>query len=124
MKVIEHIKNAKNPIFSFEIIPPKRGNNVQEIIDIVKALEPFHPPYIDVTSHSAEAYYNIGHSHHKLGQLDKAVRSYKKVVDIKPEYAENHTNKILSVIYYFSIEQIPEALDVLEILIKSSPVNS
>ena len=35
MKVIEHIDKAHNPIFSFEIIPPKRGTNVQEIINIV-----------------------------------------------------------------------------------------
>ena len=57
MKVIEHIEKATNPIFSFEIIPPKRGTSVQEITDIVKELKPFNPPYIDVTSHSAEAYY-------------------------------------------------------------------
>ncbi len=57
MKVIEHIEKAKDPIFSYEIIPPKRGTSVQEITDIVKDLEPFNPPYIDVTSHSAEAYY-------------------------------------------------------------------
>ena len=35
--VIEHIEKANNAIFSFEIIPPKRGTSVQEIIDIVKA---------------------------------------------------------------------------------------
>ena len=57
MKVIEHIENATDPIFSFEIIPPKRGTSVQEITDIVKDLQPFNPPYIDVTSHSTEAYY-------------------------------------------------------------------
>ena len=57
MKVIEHIEKANNPIFSFEIIPPKRGTSVQEIIDIVKDLKPYNPPFIDVTSHSAEAYY-------------------------------------------------------------------
>ena len=57
MKVIEHIEKSTNPIFSFEIIPPKRGTSVNEIIDIVKDLKAFNPPYIDVTSHSAEAYY-------------------------------------------------------------------
>lgn len=57
MKVIEHINRAQAPLFSFEIIPPPRGKSAQEIIDIVKMLQPYQPPYIDVTSHSAEATY-------------------------------------------------------------------
>ena len=57
MKIIEHIDKAKDPLFSFEIIPPQRGKSAKEIIDIVKDLEPFNPPFIDVTSHPAEAYY-------------------------------------------------------------------
>ncbi len=57
MKVIEHIDKATSPLFSYEIIPPPRGKSAQEIIDIVKQLQPFNPPYIDVTSHSAEAHY-------------------------------------------------------------------
>ncbi len=69
----------------------------------------------------AEAHYNLGFSHHKLGQLDAAVRSYKKVVAIKPDYAKEHNNKILSVIYFFTIGQIPDAIDTLEALIKDNP---
>ncbi|MFH1853092.1 MAG: methylenetetrahydrofolate reductase [NAD(P)H] [Candidatus Neomarinimicrobiota bacterium] len=57
MKVIEHIERATAQLFSYEIIPPPRGKSAQEIIDIVKQLQPYDPPYIDVTSHSAEAYY-------------------------------------------------------------------
>ena len=69
----------------------------------------------------AEAHYNLGFSLHRLGQLDAAVRSYKKVVAIKPDYAEAHNNKILSVIYFFTNGQIPDAIDILEALITDNP---
>ncbi len=58
MKVIDHLKNAKNPLFSYEIVPPPRGRSVQDIIDIVNALAPLNPPWIDVTAHASAAYYN------------------------------------------------------------------
>lgn len=58
MKVIEHIERAKNPLFSYEIVPPPRGRTVQDVVDVVKKLAPFDPPWIDVTAHSAGAYYS------------------------------------------------------------------
>lgn len=59
MKVIEHLELAKGkePLFSYEIVPPPRGRTVQDIIDIVTALKPLNPPWIDVTAHASEAYY-------------------------------------------------------------------
>ena len=70
MKVIEHIDKANDPLFSFEIIPPQRGKSAQEIIDIVKDLKPFNPPFIDVTSHPAEAYYEENND----GDIKRRVR--------------------------------------------------
>ncbi len=58
MKVTEHLENAKNPLFSYEIVPPPRGRSVQDIIDVVEALNPVNPAWIDVTAHSSSAYYN------------------------------------------------------------------
>ena len=57
MKVIEHLDKAKEPLFSYEIIPPLRGNTIRELMKIVDQLKPYNPPFIDVTSHSAEIYY-------------------------------------------------------------------
>ena len=68
-----------------------------------------------------EAHYNLGAANHKLGKLDAAVRSYKKVVAIEPVFAVSHKNRILSVIYFFSKGLIPDAIDILEVLIKADP---
>lgn len=57
MRVTEHLAKAQRTLFSFEIIPPSRGQNVNEIIQIMDQIVPVAPPFIDVTSHSAEAIY-------------------------------------------------------------------
>jgi len=57
MKVIEHLENAKEPIISFEIIPPKRGGDMKTILNIIDDLSKYNPPFIDITSHAAEIIY-------------------------------------------------------------------
>lgn len=54
MKVTEHLDRATNPLISVEIIPPRRGINIQKLYDAIESIRPFNPPFIDVTSHSAE----------------------------------------------------------------------
>ncbi|MEO6695329.1 MAG: methylenetetrahydrofolate reductase [Ignavibacteria bacterium] len=57
MKVIEHIAKAKNPFISYEIIPLQRGGDIKQLFAIIDELMKFNPPFIDVTSHSAEVHY-------------------------------------------------------------------
>ncbi len=57
MKVVDIYDNAESPQISYEIIPPKRGGSVTQILDVVEELMPFDPPFIDVTSHAAQAWY-------------------------------------------------------------------
>ncbi len=67
MKVIDHIKNSNNKtLFSFEIIPPVKGRNIQELYNNIDPLMEFNPPFIDVTT-SREEYVYID----KDGLLDK-----------------------------------------------------
>jgi methylenetetrahydrofolate reductase (NADPH) len=57
MKVIEFLEKANSTLFSYEIIPPTRGGSIDKIFNLVEELMPFEPPFIDLTSRSAEVYY-------------------------------------------------------------------
>jgi len=57
MKVIDHLARAERPLISFEIIPPLRGGNVQSLLALIDDLVRYRPPFIDITSHAAEALY-------------------------------------------------------------------
>ncbi|OSY88085.1 5,10-methylenetetrahydrofolate reductase [Tenacibaculum holothuriorum] len=57
MKVTEHIEKAKETIFSFEILPPLKGQNIQSIFENIDPLMEFNPPFIDVTYHREEYVY-------------------------------------------------------------------
>ncbi|MBU0984110.1 MAG: methylenetetrahydrofolate reductase [candidate division Zixibacteria bacterium] len=57
MFVTEHLERADRPLFSYEIIPPPRGRSARDLLSIVEHLIVFRPPFIDITSHSAEAVY-------------------------------------------------------------------
>jgi methylenetetrahydrofolate reductase (NADPH) len=57
MKVIDHINGSKDTIFSFEILPPLKGQNIQNIYDNIDPLMDFNPPFVNVTYHREEVVY-------------------------------------------------------------------
>ena len=57
MKVIEFFEKANQTLFSYEIIPPLRGGSIEKIFKLVEKLKPFNPPFIDLTSRSAEVFF-------------------------------------------------------------------
>lgn len=57
MKVIEHLEKAKEPLISFELIPPKRGGDITNVLQVLDGIIKFKPPFVDITSHSAEVIY-------------------------------------------------------------------
>ncbi|WP_412983833.1 methylenetetrahydrofolate reductase [NAD(P)H] [Pontimicrobium sp. IMCC45349] len=70
MKVTDHIKQAQgNTLFSFEIIPPKKGNSIQALYNNIDPLMEFKPPFIDVTT-SREQYVYI---EKEKGLLDRRI---------------------------------------------------
>ena len=70
MKITEHLQQANGKtLFSFEIIPPQKGRNIQELYDNIDPLMEFNPPFIDVTT-SREEYVYIDK---KDGLLDRKI---------------------------------------------------
>jgi len=60
MKVTEHIKKANGKTqFSFEILPPLKGQHIQSIFDNIDPLMEFNPPFIDVTYHREEHVFKV-----------------------------------------------------------------
>ncbi|MFK2819520.1 methylenetetrahydrofolate reductase [NAD(P)H] [Flavobacteriaceae sp. LMIT009] len=69
MKITDHLKKAEGKtLFSFEIIPPKKGNSIRELYKNIDPLMEFKPPFIDVTT-SREEYVYI----EKNGLLDRKI---------------------------------------------------
>src|ERR1700716_2562083 len=54
MKVIDHIRQAKDSLISFEILPPLKGKTITSIYDHLDPLMEFKPAFINVTYHRSE----------------------------------------------------------------------
>ncbi len=58
-KVTEFIAKAEKTLFSFEILPPLKGESVQHLFQAIEPLMEFKPPFIDVTYHREEYIYKM-----------------------------------------------------------------
>jgi methylenetetrahydrofolate reductase (NADPH) len=58
MRVVEAIQKSKGPLFTFEILPPVKGNDIQSIYQAIDPLMEFEPSFIEVTYHREEIKYN------------------------------------------------------------------
>ncbi len=57
MKVIDHINQAiknKTTHFSFELLPPRKGNSIYKVFNTIDKLKDFDPKYVNITSHCDE----------------------------------------------------------------------
>lgn len=54
MKVTERLKNASNTLFSIEILPPLKGQNIDSIFATLDSVRTFEPSFVNVTYHREE----------------------------------------------------------------------
>lgn len=57
MNVIDTIKSAQKPLFTFELLPPLKGRSIDKIYEAIERLLEFEPAYINFTSHRNETVY-------------------------------------------------------------------
>jgi methylenetetrahydrofolate reductase (NADPH) len=58
MKVTDHLKNANGKtLFTIEVLPPLKGENIRSLFDHMDPLMEFKPPFVDVTYHREEFVY-------------------------------------------------------------------
>jgi methylenetetrahydrofolate reductase (NADPH) len=121
MKITEHIIKAKGKtLFSFEIIPPLKGQNIQKLYDNIDPLMEFNPPFIDVTT-SREEYIYIKKEGGLLEQKVTRMRpgtvgicaSLKHKYDIDPVphvlcggFSKEETEYVLLDCHYLGIDNV------------------
>jgi len=57
MTVLELINSNRKTAFSFEILPPLKGNDIEKVYNIIDKLIEFDPQYINITTHHSEYAY-------------------------------------------------------------------
>jgi len=56
-KVPDLIRDSQKTLFSFELLPPLKGNNIDSIYQTIDALLEFNPAFINITAHREEVIY-------------------------------------------------------------------
>ena len=54
MKIIDIINKADKTVFSFELLPPMKGNDAGKLFQTIESLTEFDPKYINITTHRDE----------------------------------------------------------------------
>lgn len=54
MKVIDIINQSKKTVFSFELLPPLKGNDTSNLYRTIESLVDYDPKYINITTHRDE----------------------------------------------------------------------
>ena len=74
MKAIERIRNTKETLFSFELLPPVKGHSIEKLYNAIDPLMEFNPLNINITYHQQEVVYK---------KIDRKLME-KKVVRKRP----------------------------------------
>ena len=57
MSVASFLNAEHSTAFSFEVLPPLRGNSIDSLFSSVERLMQFEPAYINITTHRTDVVY-------------------------------------------------------------------
>jgi methylenetetrahydrofolate reductase (NADPH) len=57
MKIIDLLKHTDKPLFSFELLPPLKGGNIESVYKLIDPLIEFNPINVNITYHQQEVVY-------------------------------------------------------------------
>lgn len=57
LKITDHIRQAHKTLFSFELLPPLKGQNIEHIHHAIEPLMEFDPAFVNITYHQEEFVY-------------------------------------------------------------------
>ena len=87
MKVIDLIRNSKSTAFSFEILPPLKGNSIQKVYNVIDSLKGFDPKYINITTHRSEYIYReLGNGLYERKRIRRRPGTVAVAAAIKNKY--------------------------------------
>lgn len=96
MKVIDHIKQAKGTLVSFEVLPPLKGKGIEALYRHLDPLMEFKPSFINVTYHRSEHIFK-----------KKADGSFEKVVVRKRPGTESICAAIMN---KYNVDTVPHLI--------------
>ena len=87
MSVIDKIGQRGRTAFSFELLPPLKGNNIDKLYDAIDTLWEFEPAYINITDHRSEyVFKDMGNGTYTRQRLPRRPGSVAVAAAIKNKY--------------------------------------
>ena len=87
MSVIDKIGQRGKTAFSFELLPPLKGNNIDKLYDSIDVLWEFEPAYINITDHRSEyVFKDMGNGTYTRQRLRRRPGSVAVAAAIKNKY--------------------------------------
>lgn len=120
MKVTDHIQQSDKTLFSFELLPPLKGEHFENIEGKINQLLEFNPSYINVTYHQQEVEYEtLGNGLLKKRTVRKrpgtvgisAAIQYKTQIDVVPHlicggFTKEDTENALIDLHFLGIDNL------------------